>query len=685
MTADSTRPPGGPTDADFIRELLEALGLSQREAARRLGIDNRTMRYYCSGKLPVPQTVLLGLQEMRAAAAQSVPLVVHPALQAAFDAVDRNPQPIDEMDLSTQLHQVLVARGGQLERAEKRGAFAVIGALHFMSRRTYGTPVWNMEWQPLSGWTDNQGGVHHDPDVAQVDDDIIREWAHRARAAQHPILRARYADLAWEIAKLRNAAARDDQDCGRPLRPDVDNARIAIDAYLEAVERQLAHEFFHAWRYLGRAIELAVSISDEVRALRCKDAVFAYREACERADPGYQFWQFDTIAWEQRDLLSANEKAIVVGALERALGLRTDPSDMQRFDPHVAQDAADRLGRWFQLLGEKGEARQAAGAAGRAMEAAAEQASGLTAIALLGDQAARYRNAGDETSAARVEETIRRRAPEAKGELKRVEVRYEIPREELDAWADQVAGATFEEGLPRIVAASLVRKGRSEASVRDIAAQAVFQAHIPIQIMRDDGFTSAVIGPVEKDLDGRAIHHAANLIGQDAPFLNVTLSRFRTKHGVDLERFMTWLAESPLFPPSRLALVREGLAGWFAEDWIKAAHVLLPQIEAALRNLLGMLGAPVMRPVRYHRAFQAIGLGEVLNHDRLRAAVPEDVRFHLRVLLTDPRGLNLRNDALHGLAAHELFGRGLANWLVHTVIMLGLMRLKPAAPDNAPA
>ena len=539
--------------------------------------------------------------------------------------------------------------------------------------------------QLISGWTDNEGGVHHDPDVPLVDEDIIREWTKRARAAQHPILRARYADLAWELAKFRDAAARDDQDRPRPQRPDVDNARIAIDAYLEAVDRQLAHEFFDAWRYLGRAIELAVSISDDVRALRCKDAVLAYREACEQADPAYQFWQFDTIAWEQRDLLSADEKATVVSALERALGLRTDPSDMQRFDPHVAQDAADRLGRWFQLRGEKAEARQVAGAAGRAMEAAATQATGLTAIALLGDQAARYRNAGDETSAARVEENIRRRAPEAKGELKRVEVRYEIPREELDAWADQVAGATFEEGLPRIVGASLVRRDRSEAGVRDIAKHAVFQAHIPIQIMRDDGFTSAVIGSVDKDLDGRAIHHAANFIGQGAPFLNVTLSRFCAKHGVDLERLATWLAESPLFPPSRLALVRAGLAGWFAEDWVKVTHVLLPQIEAALRNLLGMLGAPVMRPSRYHRAFQAIGLGEVLSHGHFRAAVPEDVRFHLRVLFTDPRGLNVRNDALHGLAAHELFGRGLANWMIHTVIMLGLLRLKRATSDKASA
>jgi hypothetical protein len=52
---------GAPSDADLIRERLEALGLSQREAARELRIDDRTMRYYCAGKAPVPPMVFLAL------------------------------------------------------------------------------------------------------------------------------------------------------------------------------------------------------------------------------------------------------------------------------------------------------------------------------------------------------------------------------------------------------------------------------------------------------------------------------------------------------------------------------------------------------------------------------------------------------------------------------------------------
>ena len=49
------------TDADLIRDYLAALGMSQREAARELGIDERAVRYFCAGKEQVPLVVFLAL------------------------------------------------------------------------------------------------------------------------------------------------------------------------------------------------------------------------------------------------------------------------------------------------------------------------------------------------------------------------------------------------------------------------------------------------------------------------------------------------------------------------------------------------------------------------------------------------------------------------------------------------
>ena len=49
------------TDADRIRAKLATLGLSQRGAARLLGIDEREMRRYCAGQAYVPDIVWYAL------------------------------------------------------------------------------------------------------------------------------------------------------------------------------------------------------------------------------------------------------------------------------------------------------------------------------------------------------------------------------------------------------------------------------------------------------------------------------------------------------------------------------------------------------------------------------------------------------------------------------------------------
>jgi plasmid maintenance system antidote protein VapI len=51
------------TNANDVRWLIKQMKISQREAARRIGVHERTMRNYCSEKSPVnaPQPVLMAL------------------------------------------------------------------------------------------------------------------------------------------------------------------------------------------------------------------------------------------------------------------------------------------------------------------------------------------------------------------------------------------------------------------------------------------------------------------------------------------------------------------------------------------------------------------------------------------------------------------------------------------------
>jgi hypothetical protein len=594
-------------------------------------------------------------------------------VEIAFQDADKADQRLDEFLVRDRLARVLNDLG-KFTPEQRRGNFALVAALEFQPRRMYGAPVWDMYWQPMSSATDKAGKDHYFPDVAVVDAEIIQQWSDRAGKTRHPLLRARYADLAWEITRYRRREL--------TRRPDVVWARIAIDGYLDAIEGTLFVDDIYAWNHVERAIELAASIKDQGRLQRAKTILFRFRAACESRDPRYAFWRFHEIAWSRARVLNLTDtdRAEIAQVLESQLALRSRIEDPQNFDPHLATTAAEALKLWREFAGQKAEADRAAHTAGEAFEAAAAQAKGLTAIAWLTDQLARYRQLGDREGVARMERAIRARAQEAQGEMKRISVPLNLKPEELEAWADHVAGENLDEALKRFAAVGVVGRDSTERAILD-NAQSAIAAHIPIVITGRDGFPKATIGSVTVDLDSRVVYTASQVLSQQGPWLNFAWQRIQTKHGADLETVLEWLSRSPCFPPERLPFIREGLAAWLAGDAVKAVHVLVPQVESALRDLLAALGGVVTKPDR-HGGSQKISLREVLEHERF-AQVPETIRFHFQVLYQDSRGMNVRNELAHGILAFELLGLGLGNIVVHSILLIGTFRLAPAPESLA--
>ncbi len=53
-------------DPAYLRQLLGIACLSQRRAAKLLGICERTMRYYCSGETRMPYAIQFALEVLAA-------------------------------------------------------------------------------------------------------------------------------------------------------------------------------------------------------------------------------------------------------------------------------------------------------------------------------------------------------------------------------------------------------------------------------------------------------------------------------------------------------------------------------------------------------------------------------------------------------------------------------------------
>lgn len=55
--------------------------------------------------------------------------------------------------------------------------------------------------------------------------------------------------------------------------------------------------------------------------------------------------------------------------------------------------------------------------------------------------------------------------------------------------------------------------------------------------------------------------------------------------------------------------------------------------------------------------------------------MPAHVRFRLRALYSDARSINLRKRLAHGLVHPGLLGMGVANWVLHSLLLVAAMRV----------
>jgi hypothetical protein len=565
--------------------------------------------------------------------------------------------------------------GSELTEAQRKGGRAEVWPWQFdrpnmFERRS----PWGIYWAETFSGDRRDGTRWNIPDADEVDAEIIDYWIVRAREVRHPVLRSRYSDLAWEIGNYLRRR-------GLPgIRPPIEVVGIAIDAYLEAVERRLFEDNSDAWQYINRAIELSKSINDAERQALSRDALFAFRESVRNvsAHEG-QTWRYYDIAEEHfgRNLHAAL-KAQGIADLQAELRITSNVSNPETFNPHSASDTAERIQRWGLLAGQQEVGREAVLAAGAAFEQAAANAGGLVATAWLEELLPRYREIGDTAGAARVEEAVRRRSEDAEAEMTTHSVTVEIPRKEFDEFAEEICGDTLDEALARIAGAVLLKYNPTVEQVRETLEGALLYALINISVTGPEGFTEATVGGIDDDEEGRAIHHAGQKIGWHSGMLAMLFERMCEKYSPTAAQLADYIEGTTLFRKERRQLLERGLQAWLDGDSVVAAHLLVPQVEAALRVLCTASGGSVMSPNDVG-GFNVDGMGKVLHKAAMRASMPADVRFHLKSLFTDPRGLNVRNHLAHGMSLPGTLDTYRCNWILHAVLLLALFQPRSEA------
>ncbi len=519
-------------------------------------------------------------------------------------------------------------------------------------------------FQPAMWRTATDGSTVYSPDPTSLTSSALALWREHLQECVHPVLRARYADLLWEFEKPVDGT-----------KPQLQYAQTAMDAYLAAAGQADAasHEVV-VW--LDRAISLATSVGDQTRLAASAQQAIAWVQGIEAAQNARSYvFLFDAIYDNQR--VAGPEKMAIIAYLESVLIAITDQSGT-KFDHATAEIVADLLATHFRRENNKADEERVIRAAGLASEFAASGASALFAMTELQKLLERYRNFGMNADADRVQIEARRRGMDSGEEMKKQAHTFPIPEEKIAAYRNWLIEPQDPRNLLLRWACNNVPsvEGARETLKESLTATPLL-ARIGVTMINAGQFVSRA-GSVEDDLEGRVAVHLRQLIEMRFNLFVGGWHHIQQNKPLSARDILGALSVSPVLSEEGLELIGEGLTRFFTEDHLGATHILLPQVECALRNLLGLLGRPTNKAVRGESGvMQERNMNEALGDPAVQSALPENFQRHLQIVFASRLGFNLRNVVAHGLLAASQFSILTSLMSLQGLLLMSLIEANP--------
>ena len=190
--------------------------------------------------------------------------------------------------------------------------------------------------------------------------------------------------------------------------------------------------------------------------------------------------------------------------------------------------------------------------------------------------------------------------------------------------------------------------------------------------MDEKGRPMSVVGSIDDDFDGQLILHMVNRIKLNGLPMRTAINALKETGALSVENIMGRLKASPVVDEYRLETIKQALELYYSDNYKLACYLLVPQIEAIFRTLLDKSGETVIKSGS--QGYTLRTLGDILRDNVIESTFDENITLYFRILLTDQRGLNIRNNLCHATVDDSYFGAFVSDLLLHVLVLLSLIR-----------
>lgn len=577
-------------------------------------------------------------------------------LKRLLDELDTITEPVAEYEISSKLGTLRK----ECEKSPPEQLFAEIIAFDFAEDYSDQNFGWGTYFGPMIVVPQKNGTVMKYPNICDVTPAIIEYWSNRSKEVKNPILKARYANLVWDFSKKVTRR-----------QPEYSIAQIAIDSTIEIAQKGLHKYKTEVIKKLGHALSLELSLNDMDRIEKVKNSIIDYEDKiAEDNKPGLWGFSFDFLLKNKKILLNPEEKIKIINDLEQRLDRLSKAEDL---DPWSAESAAFRLADYYNRSNRKEEANRVILKFGKMFEMKAETAAAFQAVEWLKKLYSIYLQYGLRKEADRIAIKLRELGPKIDSEMKTISYSVQIPKEEIDKLIKQLIEGDLEKSLIRTANYYIPKKEEAIKLLQELFKKTPLSFLFTREIFQDQGHIIATIKPLEEDINGHVALQISRNLEISSFFLHETIKALISKFKLDTKTIIDCLYKSPIYEEDRKPFLTRGIEAYLNGDFLVAMHLLIPQIEVLIRNLVEKTGGAVLK-TSWSGGFQYKTLDELLRDEGLIKVLGEDTALYFRVLFTDPRGWNLRNNLCHGISTIDTFNSIFADRVFHSLLCLAFLR-----------
>lgn len=536
-----------------------------------------------------------------------------------------------------------------------------------------GEDCWGTYYGPyVKNQNKDTGEWHFVPDNNLITPETINYWEKRASVVSNPMLKMRYTGLVLDFKE---------QVTG--IKPDFKSIRRANIIAAISVAKDPQESFaYDDLGYSLHAIEMAKRIKDKELMKQAATAFVACYKHLSSDQSFIPFQKHFMGMLEQRDVfpdffLWAIDHLVELfnehETLAKKEGEKTDSHG------HDAKRIAELLSEYYKETNQQALIMPLLDRATDIIRQSFCLRGGMWAQGMMEQMQKLYRKHHLYDAADRLYNDILAQADAAKNEMQHFSQNIPISSDLWNRYWQSVMTGTDENVILGFLLRNLPNIEEAKKSIQNGDIVPFNVSGVQLYTFDSNGIPISNIGKGKNPEEQKLNYSIFMQMKMTAPILNEYISQLKNKGLLTVDKILNDMFDgSPIINEEQRPIVKRGLESFFEEDYLVSCHLLIPQIESAIRQICFLNGGDILRPKNNPEEGNSYkSLEGLLDQQSVSSTLGDEFTRYLKILLTDSNAGNYRNLTTHGLLKAGAFNSTMANRIFHAFLLLSLIKKKP--------